>query len=46
SREALPVMVIAESVGYASESSFHKAFVREFGCTPGEYRKRVSALGR
>ncbi len=33
SREALPVMVIAESVGYASESSFHKAFVREFGCT-------------
>ncbi|MEY6292004.1 hypothetical protein WJF85_05345, partial [Salmonella enterica subsp. enterica serovar Corvallis] len=26
--------------------SFHKAFVREFGCTPGEYRKRVSALGR
>ncbi|NYL93879.1 helix-turn-helix domain-containing protein, partial [Salmonella enterica subsp. enterica serovar Typhimurium] len=46
SREVLPVMVIAESVGYASESSFHKAFVREFGCTPGEYRKRVSALGR
>ncbi|WP_408523278.1 hypothetical protein, partial [Salmonella enterica] len=23
-----------------------KAFVREFGCTPGEYRKRVSALER
>ncbi|MEY5259950.1 hypothetical protein WI601_16675, partial [Salmonella enterica subsp. enterica serovar Corvallis] len=21
-------------------------FVREFGCTPGEYRKRVNALGR
>lgn len=38
SRETLPVVVIAESVGYASESSFHKAFVREFGCTPGEYR--------
>ncbi|HFI7051549.1 TPA: reactive chlorine-specific transcriptional regulator RclR, partial [Escherichia coli] len=35
SREMLPVVVIAESVGYASESSFHKAFVREFGCTPG-----------
>ncbi|WP_258048023.1 reactive chlorine-specific transcriptional regulator RclR [Escherichia coli] len=30
SREMLPVVVIAESVGYASESSFHKAFVREF----------------
>ncbi|PCP01004.1 helix-turn-helix domain-containing protein, partial [Escherichia coli] len=41
SREMLPVVVIAESVGYASESSFHKAFVREFGCTPGEYRERV-----
>ena len=40
SREMLPVVVIAESVGYASESSFHKAFVREFGCTPGEYREK------
>ncbi|EEY6968111.1 AraC family transcriptional regulator [Escherichia coli] len=44
SRETLPVVVIAESVGYASESSFHKAFVREFGCTPGEYRERVRQL--
>ncbi len=42
--EMLPVVVIAESVGYASESSFHKAFVREFGCTPGEYRERVRQL--
>ncbi|MGV3818443.1 hypothetical protein, partial [Citrobacter portucalensis] len=25
-------------------SSFHKVFLREFGCTPGEYRKRVKAL--
>ncbi|KAF0953107.1 reactive chlorine-specific transcriptional regulator RclR [Escherichia albertii] len=44
SRETLPVVVIAESVGYASESSFHKAFVREFGCTPGEYRESVRQL--
>lgn len=44
SREAAPVIAIAESVGYASESSFHKAFVREFGCTPGDYRRRVKAL--
>ncbi|MDL9380332.1 reactive chlorine-specific transcriptional regulator RclR [Escherichia coli] len=44
SREMLPVVVIAESVGYASESSFHKPFVREFGCTPGEYRERVRQL--
>ncbi|EHM2229978.1 reactive chlorine-specific transcriptional regulator RclR [Salmonella bongori] len=46
SRETQPVIVIAESVGYASESSFHKAFVREFGCTPGEYRKRAKMLGQ
>lgn len=44
SRETLSVMLIAESVGYASESSFHKVFVREFKCTPGEYRKRVKSL--
>ncbi|EAQ4581483.1 cupin domain-containing protein [Salmonella enterica] len=46
SRQTLPVIAIAESVGYASESSFHKAFVREFSCTPGEYRKRANLLGR
>ncbi|WP_032697821.1 reactive chlorine-specific transcriptional regulator RclR [Raoultella planticola] len=44
SREVLPVVVVAESVGYASESAFHKAFVREFNCTPGVYRKRVKYL--
>ncbi|WPU22702.1 reactive chlorine-specific transcriptional regulator RclR [Cedecea neteri] len=44
SREASSVIAIADAVGYASESSFHKAFMREFGCTPGEYRKRVRAL--
>ncbi|WP_148723919.1 AraC family transcriptional regulator, partial [Escherichia coli] len=35
---------ISGAVHYASESSFHKAFVREFGCTPGEYRERVRQL--
>lgn len=45
SRETLPIVVIAESVGYANESSFHKAFVREFNCTPGEYRKKIKLLG-
>lgn len=44
SRGSQPLIVIAESVGYASESSFHKVFLRGFGCTPGEYRKRVKAL--
>lgn len=46
SRQTLPVIAIADSVGYASESSFHKVFVREFSCTPGEYRKRASQLWR
>lgn len=44
SRGIRPVAEIAESVGYASESSFHKAFVREFRCTPGEYRDRAKEL--
>lgn len=44
SREPSSVTVIAESVGYSSESSFHKAFVREFGYTPGDYRKRVKSI--
>ncbi|MEG0097959.1 MAG: reactive chlorine-specific transcriptional regulator RclR [Citrobacter sp.] len=44
SRDSRPLIVIAESVGYASESSFHKIFLREYGCTPGEYRKRVKEL--
>lgn len=43
-REAQPVIGIALAVGYASESSFHKAFTRAFGCSPGEYRRRARAL--
>jgi len=31
---------IAAKVGYTSYSGFHLAFVRFFGCTPGEYRKK------
>ncbi|MDF3333012.1 AraC family transcriptional regulator, partial [Klebsiella quasipneumoniae subsp. similipneumoniae] len=31
----LPVVEIAGSVVYVSESCFYEAFVREFGCTPG-----------
>ncbi|NIF33506.1 AraC family transcriptional regulator [Enterobacter sp. Cy-643] len=44
SREASSIITVADAVGYASESSFHKAFMQEFGCSPGEYRKRVKAL--
>ncbi|RDA61892.1 AraC family transcriptional regulator [Hafnia paralvei] len=45
SRQSKPIIDVAESVGYANESSFHKAFVRQFGYTPSEYRKRVKYLG-
>ncbi|MDR2218575.1 MAG: reactive chlorine-specific transcriptional regulator RclR [Yokenella regensburgei] len=45
-RERAAVASIAEAAGYASESSFHKAFAREFGCSPGEYRRRVNALAQ
>ncbi|MGG7668916.1 reactive chlorine-specific transcriptional regulator RclR [Yersinia sp. J1] len=43
-REAAPLVAIAELVGYANESSFHKAFVRHFGCTPGQYRNKAKEL--
>jgi AraC-like DNA-binding protein len=39
--EDLSLEEIAESVGYRSYSGFHLAFVRSFGRTPGEYRKRA-----
>ena len=35
-RQALPE--IAESVGYDSESAFHRAFRRIYGVTPGDWR--------
>lgn len=44
-RDPAPIITVALAVGYASESSFHKAFAREFGCTSGEYRRRVEWLG-
>lgn len=40
-RQTTPLASIAEQVGYASESAFHKAFVRHNGMTPGDYRRRV-----
>jgi AraC-like DNA-binding protein len=32
--------VIAAGVGYASEFAFAKAFKRQFGISPGQYRRR------
>lgn len=43
-RQNVPTTAIAGLVGYASEYSFHKAFSRHFGCTPGKYRQRTREL--
>jgi transcriptional regulator GlxA family with amidase domain len=34
---------IARRTGYDSEASFSKAFKREFGRSPGEYRRQIAA---
>ena len=31
---------VCEAVGYASESAFHRAFKREYGVPPGQWRRR------
>ncbi|MER5710975.1 AraC family transcriptional regulator [Streptomyces sp. NPDC053253] len=35
----LPLRVVAERSGYSSEFAFAKAFKREYGVAPGQYRK-------
>ncbi|MEU9351488.1 AraC family transcriptional regulator [Streptomyces griseoloalbus] len=37
-----PLQVVAERVGYSSEFAFNRAFKREFGVSPGAYRRRGS----
>ncbi|MHC3474144.1 AraC family transcriptional regulator [Streptomyces sp. 7R007] len=42
-REAdLALRQVAERTGYTSEFAFAKAFKREYGMAPGQYRRRVS----
>jgi AraC-like DNA-binding protein len=36
---------IAHDVGYDSEFAFNRAFKRELGVSPGEYRKRHASVG-
>lgn len=43
-RQSETMIAIAEQAGYASESSFYKAFTRHFGFTPGEYRQKTREL--
>ncbi|WP_409469560.1 AraC family transcriptional regulator [Streptomyces sp. HC307] len=37
-----PLRLVAQRTGYTSEFAFAKAFKREFGLAPGQYRRRVS----
>jgi AraC-like DNA-binding protein len=37
------IAVVAEAIGYQSESAFSKAFARHFGMTPGQYRTEATA---
>ncbi|MFD4952626.1 AraC family transcriptional regulator [Streptomyces sp. NPDC058451] len=38
-----PLQSVAERVGYRSEFAFNRAFKREFGVSPGAYRRRGAA---
>lgn len=37
-----PLRLVAQRTGYTSEFAFAKAFKREYGVAPGQYRKRAS----
>jgi AraC-like DNA-binding protein len=34
------VAEVAAAVGYGSEAAFNRAFKREFGCPPAQFRRR------
>jgi AraC-like DNA-binding protein len=38
----MPLRVVAQHTGYTSEFAFAKAFKREYGVAPGQYRRRIS----
>ncbi|GAA2767065.1 hypothetical protein GCM10010103_61060 [Streptomyces paradoxus] len=38
-----PLRVVAERAGHTSEFAFAKAFKREYGMPPGQYRHRPAA---
>ncbi|MCX4979559.1 AraC family transcriptional regulator [Streptomyces sp. NBC_00620] len=40
--EDMPLRLIAQRTGYTSEFAFAKAFKREYGVAPGQYRKGTS----
>ena len=40
---ALPLAEVASETGFASQSHLNNAFVRRYGCTPGEARREAAA---
>jgi AraC-like DNA-binding protein len=40
------ILNVAADVGYASEAAFNRAFKREFGLPPAQYRKKLAGNGR
>ena len=39
----LPIVEITQDCGFSSHRYFHECFLRQYSCTPGEYRKRFQA---
>jgi len=39
------VLNVAADVGYESEAAFNRAFKREFGLPPAQYRRKLAANG-
>ena len=37
-----PLSIVARACGYSSEFAFAKAFKREYGVAPGQYRRKAS----
>jgi AraC-like DNA-binding protein len=42
---AKPIAQVAFDVGYESQAAFNRAFKREFGAAPGQYRKEARGSG-
>jgi len=39
------VLHVASDVGYESEAAFNRAFKREFGLPPAQYRRKLASVG-
>ena len=39
----LPIAEIAQDCGFSSHRYFHECFLKQYSCTPGEYRKRFQS---